>query len=92
MNEHKENERLNGVARNACVYCKHSVTTPESAPQGLGRCMRYPPSPFPIQGAQGQTGTIAVWPTIRLNHDTCGEHLPGKIEVASSLTLVKKDG
>jgi len=34
-------------------------------------------------------GAIAVWPTIRMNHDTCGEFTPGKIELAGRMPPIQ---
>ncbi|MFA4972475.1 MAG: hypothetical protein WC683_07660 [bacterium] len=89
MSEQKMKGAARNGAGNACIHCKHSMTTPEMAPQGLGRCIRYPPAAFPMQGQGGQMGAIAVWPSVRLNHDTCGEFLPGKIELASTMPALE---
>lgn len=85
MSEHKTKEAAPNGTGNACIHCKHSITAVELAPQGLGQCIRYPPAAFPVQGPSGQMGAIAVWPTVRLNHDTCGEFLAGKIVLAGSM-------
>lgn len=89
MSEHETNGAAGNGATNTCIHCKHSITAAELAPQGLGRCIRYPPAAFPVQGPAGQMGAIAVWPTVRLSHDTCGEFAPGRIELASKMPAIE---
>jgi len=81
----------NGTAK-ACIHCRYSVTDADMAPQGLGRCIRFPPAAFPVQGPGGKVGAMGVWPTVRLNHDTCGEFEAGKIEVASRMPVIPFPG
>jgi hypothetical protein len=69
--------------RKTCGDCRHAAANPADplAVQSLV-CLRYPPTPTPIQAASG-VAVMSMYPPITRAFPACGEFQEGGVHAAS---------